>query len=445
MNPDASDVGTTEFRVCTKPSRAGSACSPEVAHGNSASALDGGTTSWTVDALLADGVYYWQARSWDQAGNHSDWSATQSFTLDAAAPALQQLGTADGVRARVAPHLTATFFDPSPGDKGTVDFELCSDDACTTVVAHGSAAAAASGKTVTWTIPGHLADGTYFFRVRSEDAVQNGSGWTPSRRLVIDTSTPSVPTPSSPADGALTNSAGLTAAFLDPDLDDAGELLFRLCADPGCRIVIASGSTDPVGNGRDASWTPARLRDGHFFWQVAARDAAGNQSAWSDASAFVLDRKPPKTPRRFSGKIVGGKLVLRWSTPDGGAPHAYMLLVDGVKSEVMPGNASSMTIGPFDPSDTRDFTLEAMDAAGNASRPTQSLVAVPNVVGMTLEDASAVLAKRGLVLARQAKKMVAGPAVVIAQHPSVPAVVVKGTHIAVFAANRVGARTRRHR
>jgi hypothetical protein len=141
--------------------------------------------------------------------------------------------------------------------------------------------------------------------------------------------------------------------------------------------------------------------------------------------------------------VIGGQLVLRWSRPSGGVPHAYVLLIDQVKTEVLPGDATHVTVGPFDPSDTRAFTLEAIDAAGNASKPTQSLVGVPNVVGMTLEDASAVLAQRGLVLARAAKKTIAGPAVVIAQRPSVPAVVLKGSRVAVFAAGRVGVR-RRH-
>jgi hypothetical protein len=47
--------------------------------------LNGGLADWTP-AGLGDGLYYWQARAHDSAGNVSAWSATRTFTRDTIPP-----------------------------------------------------------------------------------------------------------------------------------------------------------------------------------------------------------------------------------------------------------------------------------------------------------------------------------------------------------------------
>jgi hypothetical protein len=438
-NPDPVDVGTVVFRICRQASGAGSACSDRVAEGTSfITALDGGTVYWAPETPLPEGTYFWQAFAQDDAGNHSGWSATRRFTVDTSAPALPSSTPADGTRTTKAPKLSATFTDATPGDHGSVDFQFCSDESCTAAIGSGSVAVAASGASATWAAPAPLKDGTYFWRLRAEDSVGNSAGWTSSRRLVIDTTEPTLPELAKPAEGAKVRTATLSAGFLDPDLDDLGSVLFRICADPGCRIVTSSGSSAPVANGGTGSWTAPRLRDGSFFWQAAARDAAGNTSGWTLARKLTLDRKAPGAPRLFAGSVVDGTLVLRWQRPLRPTEIAsYLLSVDGMPPQEVDADALSVAVGQFDENDTRSFGLQAVDEAGNLSASTRVLVGVPNLVGLTTQQAAAALTSRGLVLARPPKHGLGRQPVVTAQRPAAPAVVARGSSVAVVANTRL--------
>jgi hypothetical protein len=79
-DPDADD-GSVRFRLCRKPSTAGSRCSGQVQAGTSASVADGSVASWTVANAVPDRRYYWQARSRDDFGEVSSWSATRRLEV----------------------------------------------------------------------------------------------------------------------------------------------------------------------------------------------------------------------------------------------------------------------------------------------------------------------------------------------------------------------------
>src|SRR5205823_5449289 len=136
--------------------------------------LQSGTSPWTPSSV-ADGTYYWRARAQDTAGNQSGWSATSQFTLDTTLPTAT-LG-AVAARTNVTPQLSATFSDPDGSDTGTLSFQLCSDAPCASVLqSHTSAAGLANGASANWT-PAALADGTYHWRARAQDAAGNQSSW----------------------------------------------------------------------------------------------------------------------------------------------------------------------------------------------------------------------------------------------------------------------------
>jgi hypothetical protein len=75
------DDGTLRFRVCRSPSAAGAACANVVSAGGPAMVASGTAVGWTVASTLADGTYYWQARSVDATGAWSPWSATRKLTI----------------------------------------------------------------------------------------------------------------------------------------------------------------------------------------------------------------------------------------------------------------------------------------------------------------------------------------------------------------------------
>jgi hypothetical protein len=79
--PGYTGMGNIEFRLCSD-----TACAVIVRSGTSDSALDGGLVGWAPATLPGDGLYYWQARAHDAAGNVSAWSGLRALNLDTTAP-----------------------------------------------------------------------------------------------------------------------------------------------------------------------------------------------------------------------------------------------------------------------------------------------------------------------------------------------------------------------
>jgi len=80
--PAFAGTGTVEFRVCSD-----GACLATASSGTSPTLVNGATAAWALPDRLADGMYWWQARAHDAAGNVSAWSAARTFHLDKTPPA----------------------------------------------------------------------------------------------------------------------------------------------------------------------------------------------------------------------------------------------------------------------------------------------------------------------------------------------------------------------
>jgi hypothetical protein len=80
--PAFAGTGTLEFRICTD-----GACLATASSWITGTLINGETGSFGAPDRLSDGLYYWQVRAHDAAGNVSGWSATRSFNLDKTAPA----------------------------------------------------------------------------------------------------------------------------------------------------------------------------------------------------------------------------------------------------------------------------------------------------------------------------------------------------------------------
>lgn len=79
-DPD-DDAGKVRFRLCRNASQAGAPCAGLVAAWSSSTLTSNSTARWTVERLLADGLYYWQARSTDANGAKSPWTATRALRV----------------------------------------------------------------------------------------------------------------------------------------------------------------------------------------------------------------------------------------------------------------------------------------------------------------------------------------------------------------------------
>jgi hypothetical protein len=105
--PEAGSSGYVEFRVCTD-----AACANVVASGASEQVVKGATAAWAINVALADGTYFWQARSVDLAGNPSGWSNVWNFTRDTKSPVAP-----DGFTGVVAADGLTLRWTAPPGDQ----------------------------------------------------------------------------------------------------------------------------------------------------------------------------------------------------------------------------------------------------------------------------------------------------------------------------------------
>ena len=290
VDSDSTDSGTVTFQLCSD-----AACSTVVGSSTSATVSGGTAVSWTPGGL-SDGTYYWRLSATDAAGNQTGWTSTRSFVLDTNPPEVPTLtGPADAAYLGAAPALGATFINNDVGDSSTIDFQVCTDAACSSVVKSGSSASGlASGASGSWT-PSGLADGTYYWQASATDAAGNQSLWSATRQFTLDTTAPTAPALGSVA-SRVNTTPQLSATFSDPGATDSGTLSFQLCSNSSCTTVLQKSTQSGIANNTTANWTPSNLSDRIYYWRARAQDAAGNQSAWSSVRSFTIDGTPPVAP-----------------------------------------------------------------------------------------------------------------------------------------------------
>ncbi len=132
-----------------------------------------------------------------------------------------------------------------------------------------------------------LDDGTYYWRVRSNGL--DYSEWSTARLFRVDTMPPNVPVLIAPADGATLN-------------DPQPVLSWQPSADAVTYQVRLGNSNPPVAtySTSSTSFTPSSpLLAQDYYWQVRARNAAGNWSNWSNAFSFNLISALDDAPERY--------------------------------------------------------------------------------------------------------------------------------------------------
>jgi hypothetical protein len=396
-------------------------------------------------AGLIDGTHTFDVRATDAAGNLDISPATYSWKVDNVAPSTPALtAPADALMTSGLPQLRATFADATAGgDTGTVEFQLCSSSApagsaCAPIVQAITSSSLSSGGTASVT-PAALADGTYHWQARAHDLAGNQSGWSATRSFQLDTSVPTVPAPTAPADVAWVRAIQLSAPFTKPAFAGTGLVEFRLCSDPLCLGIVRSGKSGTIANGGLATWSPSSLPvDGLYYWQARAQDSAGNISAWTTSRTLHLDRVAPAKPMDFTGQVAFDGLTLRWSAPSGDVAN-YVVFVDGKPWKNFGSTEFEVKMGTFDSGDPRSFSVVAVDLAGNVGTMSAVLVGVPNLVGLTWSQALGATTARGLGLSRNAVFFAAIPMIVTKQDPPAPALTERGTSVAVTLSPASGA------
>jgi PASTA domain/Bacterial Ig-like domain len=439
------EAGTVTMQVCPT-----SACSTQQATTTFNGVASGSNVTWSPS--LPDGTWYWRASGTDTVGGQS-WSATHSFTLDTTIPTAPALVSPNDAVTTNSLSLTATFSDPSVADTGKLEFQLCSDPLCTSVVTTSPLTSTlTNGSNGSWTISPAPSDGSYYWEARSHDTAGNVSPWSASRSVTfdrtpptttidsgpaqpsttpnatftfhasesatlecnldgagwgtsctsptsysaladgshtlqirgtdgvgnvgsaasytwsIDTTVPSTPTQSGPADGALVNAIpALGGAFNDPTSGDTGVVNVRVCTLPAsagvtCSGLVQTGSSSTVVTGNTGTYTPSGLADGIYDWQVQGKDTAGNKSGWTATQSFTLDTTPPDTsigPTEPPAHSNSTSASFDFSATESGSTFKCSLDGSAFATCTSPVSYSSLSEA------SHTFSVEATDPAGN--------------------------------------------------------------------------------
>jgi hypothetical protein len=235
-------------------------------------------TSHAFTGLTDGQIYYYRAKARDSALNESGWSNVESSTQDDTAPT-------SSVDALPAYQDTLTFdvaYTASDATSGVASVELFYQVDSGGYSSYGTFTSSPISFTA-------LGDGFYEFYTVATDNVGNVETVPASAdaSTTVDTAAPNTPTMT--AEPTYTQGTSNTVSWSDESGSGATEYYAEVAADVGFTSVV-----DNSGWIAGTSHTFTGLTDGQiFYYRAKARDAALNESGWSNVEASIQDDTAP--------------------------------------------------------------------------------------------------------------------------------------------------------
>ncbi|WP_059182544.1 Ig-like domain-containing protein [Pseudomonas sp. URMO17WK12:I11] len=321
---------------------------------------EGGMWTFTPPAL-ADGDHSLTIIIKDPAGNVSNESESVNLKIDTVAPDAPTVNTLPG----------ATSENPTLSGTGTPGETIVIRDNGNEI---GTAVVQPDGS---WSFTPNpaLDEGEHSLTVEAVDAAGNVSAPSDPQPVVIDSEVPDAPTVNTLPGASNEN----------PTLSGTGT--------PGETIVIRDNGNE-IGTAvvqPDGSWSftpnPA-LDEGEHSLTVEAVDAAGNVSAPSDPQPVVIDSEVPDAP---TVNTLPGASNENPTLSGTGTPGETIVIRDNGNeigtAVVQPDGSWSFTPNPALDEGEHSLTVEAVDAAGNVSAPSDPQ---PVVIDSEVPDAPTV-------------------------------------------------------
>jgi hypothetical protein len=319
-------------------------------------------TSTTLTGLPA-GNNFIQLSAFDAAGNES--AKTSSAIVVPTAPDTTKPSVPTGLTAAptVNPFEAFVTWNASTDNVGVAGYRLYRNS-----VLWGTA-----GPTATSIVLAGLPAGTSFIQASAFDAAGNESAKTSSVTVVpnvLDTTAPTVPTNVS---AAATGETGEALVAWTASTDNVGVAGYRVYRDNV--LWATAGATD-------TSITLTGLPDGDSSIEVAAFDAAGNESTRSAPVIVSLvgpDVTNPSVPTNVAAVATGvpGEALVSWdASTDNVGVAGYRIYRNGVLVATAGPTDTSITV-PGLPVGDSTIAVSAFDAAGNESA-TASVLLIMN-------------------------------------------------------------------
>ncbi len=250
---------------------------------------------------LTDGVWYWQVKAIDNAGNVSEWSQAGSFVIDL--PDTEAPGIPSGLACDVDNDSVSFFWTESTDNKSGVAGYIIQ-------YADNQAFAEATSLDVLTNTVGvdNFTDGTWYWRVMAVDNADNESAWTAANSFTVDVT--DVEAPSTPVWTTIDVDAVnhvVTLDWADSTDNKPGTIQYE--------VALTTGSqSDPVYYYTTESLLAIDdLPVNTYSWNVTAIDAAGNESAAFNGDDFeISDNTPPSEPIAQIDSISGDDVYFSW-------------------------------------------------------------------------------------------------------------------------------------
>ena len=255
------------------------------------------TATGTTSPPLADGQWWFHLRTGDNSGNWSSPVHLGPFNIDTVAAANPSLSSPDHAPAAWSgdPTIDIAWAGASDGASGVDGFSYEWSQSATTVP--DSAKDAEESATGTTSPP--LADGQWWFHLRTRDNAGNWSTPVHLGPFALDTTVPGNPALSS-------------THVSDWSADRTVDVAWSGAADSGSGVSgysvewSQSSTTSPDAT-KDTTATTATsvaLADGSWWFHLRTVDAVGNWSAAVHLGPFKIDGTPPTRVRRSRARAT---------------------------------------------------------------------------------------------------------------------------------------------
>jgi fibronectin type 3 domain-containing protein len=314
--------------------------------------------STTLTGLTSGVSYTFAITAVDSSGNESASRSITIATTDVVAPA-QPGGFAGTALSQSSVRLT---WNAATDNVGVTGYRVLR-------VVAGVASQVATTTATTYDVTGLSAATTHSFRVEAYDAAGNVS-----TRASVDVTTPDTSAPSQPGSGAVSSRSDTAISLAwNASTDNVAVTGYRVYR----TAPTASGTPIATTSGATTSTVTGLVADTDYTFEVAAIDAAGNESAHAPISGRTLataDTTPPTSVTALTASsITSNSTTLTWngSTDAGG--------VAGYRVERWTGSAwnleyvvpdTSAVLTGLSPATTLLYGIVAIDAAGNGSTRT---------------------------------------------------------------------------
>jgi DNA-binding NarL/FixJ family response regulator len=340
-------------------------------------------------------------------------SSLSSIQLDASEIVTVTGATLDGL-ATVAPTITGTHIDFATGSiaDGVHTLELTLNDLAgkTTLTqlhftiytpSPGTPPAPVEGnmsQTASTTIT--ASDGSYSLTM---PAGAWPAGLNPTSWLVVRLS-PTAPAqiPPSPAGMApMENVVEIIARWADGSgqlhqFDAPLDIAFQNVRSGLVPATVDNGAWRLIERVPTSGQLPATWEDGYYRTGNVVHVLTRHLSIFGMA-VDTTPPTPPSAPTGLNGTVDGGNLTLRWDPApiDGGEIANFVVFSDDQPMANLGGTELEYTVGPFDANDPHAYSVVETDGNGNTSARSAAVKIVPQIAGLTLDDARAALIAKG--------------------------------------------------